>query len=91
MDAAIPCRPADPGAEFLIFAHGGSGYYLTPGGPRCAFSNRSDDELVPVMEIDKTLEMLRFSKDVFWTIEAGCQTNPPPAGTVGDTCTKDQP
>lgn len=86
LDASIPCTPSEPGVEFMIYARGGSGYFAKPGGARIAFSHRTENEMVPVLEIEKTLAMLRIAGTVFWSTEAGCQASSKSEESTSESC-----
>ena len=81
LDCAIPVLPSESGAEYLIFARGGSGYFARPSGNCAPFVHRDNDERVPVLEIEKTINLLGIKPPIFWEAAENCQVNPTPGVT----------
>ena len=52
----------------MVFERGGDGYFPKPAGSRYTLVHRDNDELVPVLEVEKALQHLGVSPDVFWEI-----------------------
>lgn len=79
MECCIPALPSETGNEFLIFRWGATGYSARPGGPAAPFIHREKEEPVPVVEIEKTAQLLNIELDNFWAFADGCQVNAAPS------------
>jgi hypothetical protein len=53
----------------MAFRDGAEGYFPKPGGARYTLVHRDDDELVPLLEIEKALLHLEVPAEVFWSVE----------------------
>lgn len=56
----------DDSNDVIMVHEGHNGYYGSLRGRRYPLRHRPDSQFVPVVEIDKMLEHLEFSREAFW-------------------------